>query len=124
MKKRKPIRRESSKTAAAKRRMAKPRREYLEELKFCVVTGRPASEIHEVAGGAVRFITFEDEAFWLPVCREGHEIIQYESKAKQLARKFVHDPTRFSLKRFNEVYEGKESPVTKADIAAHLQVKE
>lgn len=124
MKKRKPIRRESSKTAAAKRRMAKPRREYLEEMKFCVVNGRPCDQVHEMVGGAMRFVTFEDEAFWLPTNFDGHQILQYESKAKQLARKFVHDPTRFSLQRFNEVYEGKESPVTKADIAAHLQVKE
>lgn len=123
-KERKPMRRVSKKTAAAIRRMAQPRKDYLEEMKNCVVNGRPADQIHEMVGGGLRFITFEDDAFWLPTNFDGHQILQYESKAKQLARKFVHDPDRFSLQRFNEVYEGKEGKITKREIAQHLQVKE
>lgn len=121
---RKPLRRISKKTAAANRRMAKPRKDYLEEMKYCVVTGQPADQVHEMVGGGMRFITFEDDQFWLPTCFDGHQKLQYEPKALQLARKFVHDPTRFNLKRFNEIYEGKEGPITKAAIARYLRVQE
>lgn len=104
--------------------MAKPRKDYLAEMKFCVVNGGPADQIHEMVGGGQRCKTFEDDRFWLPTNFDGHQILQYEPKAKQLARKFVHDPDRFSLQRFNELYEGKEGPITKRAIAQYLMVRE
>lgn len=118
------MRRVSQKTAAAIKRMAQPRKDYLAEMKFCVVNGGPADQVHEMVGGGQRCKTFEDDRFWLPTNFDGHRILQYEPKAKQLARKFVHDPDRFSLQRFNELYEGKEGPITKRAIAQHLMVRE
>lgn len=125
----KPMKRSRLKPVSAKKRneireTSAPRVAYVWGKTCAVLPKRASVEVHEIVGGAMRHVTVRDPAFWLAVCREGHDIAQYEKKARQLARKFLQAPETVDLDRFNEVYQGPESPVTWADIAAHLQMTE
>lgn len=115
----------SKKTAALKREVNPPRAAYVDEMRQCAVFPElPAVECHEIAGGSDRTKALKEPACWLAVSRKGHEVAQYESKAKQLARKLIVDPQRFSLTKFNACYTGKEYPVLMEKVAAHLQLAE
>lgn len=111
----------SKKTAALKRETNPARAAYVKEMRRCAVFPHlPAIECHEIAGGSDRVKALREPACWLPVSREGHGVAQHETKAKQLARKLVVDPSRFSLTKFNAVYTGKEYPVLMEKVAQHL----
>lgn len=99
------------------------RKAYLKEMWTCaVLPWNQASEVHEIAAGSDREKALQEPATWLAVCRIGHDIVQNESKAKQLARKLLSDPTRFDLEKFNAVYTGREKPLTLAKIVEHLEL--
>jgi hypothetical protein len=111
----------SKKRAKLNREVNPKRRAYVQEMGRCAVfPDLQATECHEMAGGSDREKALKEPACWLAVSREGHDIVQYESKAKQLARKLTVDPRRFSLTAFNSVYTGKESPVLLESVATHL----
>jgi hypothetical protein len=83
--------------------------------------------VHEIVGGGSRHKTKKDRRFWLAVNDDGeHDTIQYESKAKQMARKLLQDGDYFDLDAVNEEYRigGSEWPITFRQIAEHLQLKE
>jgi hypothetical protein len=116
--KRSRIRPKSKKTASEDRKLAPLRKAYAE--KFC------KDCVHEIVGGASRHKTKKDPRFWLPVTHGEHPVIQYEPKAKQMARKLVIDPENFDLDAVNDEYRshGKEWPITLEQIVEHLQLKE
>lgn len=113
----------SAKRAKLNRKVSPARKAYLKEMGKCaVMPWNQCSEVHEIAGGADREKALQEPATWLAVCRLGHEIVQHEMKARQLARKLLVDPTRYSLDKFNAVYSGKEYPVVQADVNQHLRL--
>jgi hypothetical protein len=83
-------------------------------------------EVHEIVGGNSRHKTKLDRRFWLAVRSNEHDIIQYEPKAKQMARKLCQDGDYFDLDAVNEEYRvgGKEWPITFSQIACYLELKD
>jgi hypothetical protein len=83
-------------------------------------------EVHEIVGGGSRHKTKLDRRFWLAVRRSEHDSIQYEPKAKQMARKLCQDGDYFDLDAVNEEYRvgGKEWPITFSQIACYLELKD
>lgn len=100
------------------------RRKYLEGRR-CVVTGQPATAVHEMLGGAMRHKTVSDPRFWLAVSSEGHDRIQSAPKAMQLALKMVHDYKNYDLDVFNQWYRigGKDWPVTTEQVLSYMEVR-
>jgi hypothetical protein len=82
-------------------------------------------EVHEIVGGGSRHKTKLDRRFWLAVRSSEHDIIQYEPKAKQMARKLCQDGDYFDLDAVNAEYRvgGVEWPITFAQIACYLELR-
>lgn len=121
LKRTKRINRISKKRAKVKRETDGPRAEYVQRMGRCAVYPYlPAVECHEIASGSDREKALYEPACWLAVSRQGHDVVQHEKKAKQLARKLIADPENYDLEKFNAVYQGQESPVTNADVASYL----
>lgn len=66
------IRRESKKTAAARRIYNKRRALFLEANPWCAVGGCVATEVHHMAGRGAALL---DESRWLPLCRDHHAYV-------------------------------------------------
>jgi hypothetical protein len=116
--KRSRLRKVNPDTARENAAISKERKAYAEE--------HDGDEVHEIVGGGSRHKTKLDRRFWLAVRSSEHDIIQYEPKAKQMARKLCQDGEFFDLDAVNEEYRvgGKEWPITFGQISEHLQLKE
>jgi hypothetical protein len=104
----------SKKTAKEDRELAPIRRAFVEEM--------GGDHCHEIVGGASRHKTKLDRRFWLAVKSFEHDAIQYEPKAKQMARKLCQDGAYFDLDAVNAEYRshGKEWPITFEQIGGEL----
>ena len=92
----------SKKTAAENRKVADERREYV-MMRQCVLCKGNATDCHEILGGNHnRHYTKKFPRFWLAVCRVCHDTIQYESKARQFARKLLAEPKVFTVDALTE----------------------
>lgn len=67
-----PIKKQSDKTKRLTAKYLKARLKFLDG-KICPITGRPATEIHHIAGREYERLINESE--WLAVTREGHNKI-------------------------------------------------
>jgi hypothetical protein len=112
MKRKKPLKRESAKHKARRLEVTPFRKEYLANHTKCAVFRHlPSIEIHEITAGANRDAALDQPAAVLAVSREGHEKIQGEPLAKQLARKLVVTPMEFDLAKVNELLAEKDTKV-------------
>jgi hypothetical protein len=75
--KRTPIKQVSTKRSKENAQYLKARTQFLDG-KTCPITGRPATEIHHVAGREHSRLI--DETKWLAVTREGHQKIHLNPK--------------------------------------------
>lgn len=118
----------SAKRAKRLREVSPFRKNYLAAHPKCAVfSGFPSEEIHEITSGANRDASLDEPAAILAVSRRGHEQIQHEPKAKQLARKLLATPDEFDLDKINELCAVKgDEDVPKrfilADIVPYLRV--
>lgn len=124
LKRSKPLRRMSAAKRLEIKTHGPARKAYRKEMKYCCATGNLASEVHEIFGAGLRTQTVGNPAFWLPVCRVGHVIVQHESRTLQLARKLLCDPERFDLDEINRVVHLGRPGITLADIVRHLRIAE
>lgn len=117
------MKKQSARRAAQQRVDGPKRKKYLEG-RLCVVTRRPANQVHEMLGAAVRHKTVADERFWLAVSDEGHRLIQDAPKAQQLAFKMVFDYDNYDLAAFNELYRigGKDWPILQEQVLSYMEV--
>ena len=124
---RKPLRQTSKKTARRKRSTTPFRIAFLKSLAGCEYCGRqtPANELapHEIAGGPDRPKALDKAFAMLGLCQLNcHDIVQQESKARQLARLYLSRPQDLDVVAFNRLRGKADGAITLEEVLAEAEL--
>lgn len=102
------LRPKSLKRQREDRKLEPTLKQYRKDFPMCQAIGciRKGTDIHEMAGAAVRMESRSKRSCILHLCRNCHGLVQYYPKAEQLAMKMIADPQGYDLDEYNAVVKG------------------